>query len=154
MTEQAALPYDANVLGVEVEVGQSEIDAQHILEYCQALGDANPLYTDSAAAAAGPHGAIIAPPAFIMAIPTEQGLDPKVNYGNSTFNAGQHCDFLQVVKAGDVITVKSAVHEVYEKTGRSGAMLFVVRRQTYRNQNGDVVALVDGSQVYRTVTSG
>ena len=72
-------------------------------------------------------------------------------YGNTTFNAGQHCDFLQPLKAGDTVKITASVKEIYEKTGRTGSMLFVVRRQTYTNQDGEVVAVVDQSTVHRTV---
>jgi acyl dehydratase len=153
MTETAQ--YDASVIGVEVEVGEALVDEAHILAYCNAIGDMNPMFTDAAAAAAGPNGGIIAPPAFVLTLPTSrQGLDPKVVYGNTTFNGGQHCDFLTPLRPGDTVTISSAVKEIYEKTGRSGSMLFVIRRQTYTNQDGEVVAVVEGSTVHRTVERG
>lgn len=151
--EQPAL-YDASVIGVEVDVGRREITAEHILAYCTAVGDTNPLYTDPAAAAAGPYGAIVAPPAMVTAAATEPGLDPKVTFGNTTFNGGQHCEFRALVLAGDVISARSAVHEIYEKTGRTGRMLFVVRRTTYTNQRGETVAVIDSSTVHREVERG
>jgi acyl dehydratase len=149
VTEQAQ--YDASVLGVEVDVGEATVDEAQILAYCRAIGDTNPLYTDPAFAAQGPYGTIVAPPAFVLSLLHRPGLDPKVVYGNTTFNAGQHCDFLQPLKAGDSITIKASVKEIYEKTGRTGSMLFVVRRQTYTNQDGALVAVVDQSTVHRTV---
>ena len=150
MTEQAQ--YDASVLGVEIDVGEATVDEEQILVYCRAIGDSNPLYTDREFAAKGPYGGLIAPPAFVLSLMHQPGLDPKVVYGNTTFNAGQHCDFLQPLKAGDTVKIKASVKEIYEKTGRTGSMLFVVRRQTYTNQDGEVVAVVDQSTVHRTVT--
>lgn len=154
MTEQTAPQYDASVLGVQVDVGEATIEEGQILEYCRAVGDTNPLYTDAAFAAQGPYGSIIAPPAFVLSLSTRPGLDPKVIYGNTTFNAGQHCDFRAPLKPGDVVRITASVKEIYEKTGRTGSMLFVVREQTYRNQNDEVVAIVDGSTVHRTVERG
>ncbi|MFI6507467.1 bifunctional MaoC family dehydratase N-terminal/OB-fold nucleic acid binding domain-containing protein [Streptosporangium sp. NPDC050855] len=46
-----------------------------IRHWAAALGDANPLYTDAEAAAAGVHGEIVAPPAMIQ-VWTMPGLDP------------------------------------------------------------------------------
>ncbi|MGE0057819.1 MAG: MaoC family dehydratase [Dehalococcoidia bacterium] len=147
--------YDASVIGVEVEIGEAFVDPAHIAAYCAAIGDTNPLFIDADAAANGPYGTIVAPPAFVMTLPaTKPGLDPKVVYGNTTFNAGQHCDFLLPLRAGDTVKITQAVKEIYEKTGRSGSMLFVVRRNTYTNQDGEVVAVVDGSTVHRTVERG
>lgn len=149
---ESQVQYDASVLGVEVEIGEASVHAAQIAAYCAAIGDTNPLFTDAEAAEQGPYGGIVAPPAFIMTLPASKaGLDPKVVYGNTTFNAGQHCEFLKPIKAGDRVTISQAVKEIYEKTGRSGSMLFVVRRNTYRNQDGEVVAIVDGSTVHRTV---
>lgn len=154
MAEKSELQYDASVLGVEIDVGSATIEEAGILAYCQAIGETNPLYTDAQAAGSGPHGCLVAPPAFVLTLPTQPGLDPKVVYGNTTFNAGQHCDFLTAVKVGDTISIKNSVKEIYEKTGRTGSMLFVVREQTYRNQNDEVVAVVDNSTVHRTVERG
>ena len=42
-------------------------------------------------------------------------------------------------------------HNMNEKTGRTGRMVFVVRRTTYRNQDGQDVAIGDSSIVYRQV---
>ena len=154
MTIEPPALYDASVIGVEVDVGSREITAEHILAYCTAVGDMNPLYIDPVAAAAGPHGVIMAPPAMVTAAATGQGLDPSVTFGNSTFNGGQHCDFTAAVLAGDVISARSAVHSIYEKTGRTGRMLFVVRRTTYSNQRREVVAVIDSSTVHREVERG
>lgn len=154
MTEQAGPQYDAGVLGIEVDVGSATIEEAGILAYCRAVGETNPLYTNTEAAAGGPHGALVAPPAYVLTLPTQPGLDPKVVYGNTTFNAGQHCDFLAPVRVGDTISIRNSVKDIYEKTGRTGSMLFVVREQTYRNQNGEVVAVVDNSTVHRTVERG
>src|SRR5438067_3989792 len=47
-----------------------------IRHWCDAVGDANPVYTDPAAAAASRHGGVIAPPAMLQAW-TMPGLDPR-----------------------------------------------------------------------------
>ena len=49
---------------------------------------------------------------------------------------------MDCLRPGDVVTVRSAVHDVYEKTGRSGTMTFVVMRLTLTNQRGERVAVV------------
>jgi flagellar biosynthesis component FlhA len=43
----------------------------------------------------------------------------------------------------------STVHDVYEKTGRSGIMSFVVLRALVTNQGGERVAEVDQRMVLR-----
>jgi acyl dehydratase len=151
MTQDTELTYDASVVGVEVETGKFEVTREQILDYCAALGDSNPLFTDEKAARAGPYGGLIAPPSFYTSIRTGGGLDPKLKYGNTQFNAGQRWDFMAPIRPGDQITARTKVHEIYEKTGRTGRMVFLVRRTIYRNQNGEDVATADQSIVYRKV---
>jgi acyl dehydratase len=145
------LTYDASVVGVEIETGRFEVTKEHILSFCEAIGDTNPLFTDEEAAKSGPNGGIVAPPAFYTSIRTGGGLDPKLRYGNLQLNAGQHWEYRAPIRPGDVITAKSSVHDIYEKTGRTGRMVFLVRRTTYTNQNGDIVAISDNSLVHRKV---
>jgi acyl dehydratase len=151
MTQDTELTYDASVVGVEVATGKFEVTKLQILDFCDAIGDTNPLFTDEEAAKAGPYGGIIAPPGFYTSIRSGQGLDPKLVFGNTTFYAGHHSEFLAPIRPGDTITARTKVHEIYEKTGRTGRMVFLVRRTTYRNQNGEDVAISDQSMVYRKV---
>ena len=52
------------------------------------------------------------------------------------------------------IAVAADVKEVYPKTGRSGTMVFEVRRNTFRNQRGEVVAISEMSMVHRQAGGG
>jgi acyl dehydratase len=149
--EETELQYDRSVLGVEVETGRYEVTKEHILDYCAAIGETNPLYTDETAAAAGPNGGLIAPPGFYSSIRTGRGLDARLVYGNTTFHAGQRWEFVAPIRLGDIVTALTKVHQVYEKTGRTGRMAFLVRRTTYRNQQDEVVAITDNTTVYRSV---
>lgn len=151
MAETEVLEYDRSVIGVEVEVGKFEVTKEQILAFCRAVGETNPLFTDEEAAKAGPYGGLVAPPTFYAIARVGQGLDPKVRFGNTGFNAGQHCRFYEPIRPGDIITAKAQVADVYEKTGRTGRMVFIVRRTTYYNQHGRKVAEVDQSTVRRQV---
>jgi acyl dehydratase len=153
MTSETApdLSYDESVIGVEIDAGDTAITREQIAAYCDAVGESNPLYRDEQAAAAGPYGGIIAPPGLLHTIQTQGWLDPKVQFGNTTFAAGSRMELLHPVRAGDTINARVAIKEVYAKTGRTGTMVFVVRRTTYRNQDGVDVAINDFSQVHRQV---
>ena len=56
---------------------------------------------------------------------------------------------LAPVKAGDVLTCTARVKDVYQKTGRSGTMAFLVVENTFVNQHGEAVAIVGWSSVRR-----
>src|SRR5206468_1254293 len=50
---------------------------------------------------------------------------------------------------GDSIEVRLTVHEVYEKTGRTGSMYFVVIRFTMTNQRSEILAVADNRFIDR-----
>jgi hypothetical protein len=47
------------------------------------------------------------------------------------------------------VRVATSVHEIYEKTGRTGTMTFVVVRFAMTNQRGEHVATIDNRMMYR-----
>ncbi len=145
------LEYDRSVVGREVPVGKFEVTRELIAEYCEALDQTNPLYTDEAFAAAGPHKGIIAPPGIVQSVRMDGPPDPKVTFGDTTMMAGQRHEYYLPVRPGDTIEGFAQVKEVYEKTGRSGRMVFVVRRTRYANQHGEDVAAVESTSAHRQV---
>jgi len=144
-----AIDFDRSVIGVNVEVGTHEVSKEQMIAYAKAVGETNPLYLDEKAAQAGPYGIIIAPPLFYNMLSLQPGLDPKVKFGTSGFDAGQHAEFFEPMRAGDTISAKTQVADVYAKTGRTGTMVFTVRRTTYINQKDEKTVVVDRISVRR-----
>lgn len=149
MAETETLEFDHSVLGVDVEVGTFEVTKEQIIAFAKAVGETNPLYLDEGTAKNSRYGNLIAPPTFYSVFRTAPGLDPKVQFGTTGFNAGQHCEFFEPIRPGDTITAQSQVADVYEKTGRTGRMVFILRRTAYTNQHGQKVAVVEQSYVRR-----
>lgn len=58
-------------------------------------------------------------------------------------------DFISPIRVGDRITMASRIIEVYEKTGRTGTMVFMVIGSTLKNQDGNVVARIDHRFMHR-----
>lgn len=144
-----SIDFDRNVIGIDVDVGTHLISKEQVIEYAKAIGETNPLYLYEEDAKAGPYGRIIAPPLFYNMLSLKPGLDPKVKFGTSGFDAGQHAEFFEPIRAGDTISAKTQVADVYAKTGRTGTMVFTVRRTTYTNQNGENVVVVNRINVRR-----
>ena len=46
------------------------------------------------------------------------------------------------IRPGDTITGIDRIAEVYEKTGRSGSMIFIIRESAFTNQQGEKVAVI------------
>lgn len=149
---EAGFDYDRSVIGVDVEVGSITLTPKLIADYCIAVGETNPLYTDEAAAKTGPYAGLTAPPAMLPSLTFGQGgLDAKVRFGNTAMFAGSRLETFAPVRPGDTITAWVQVKDVFPKTGRSGTMLFLVHRTRYANQDGLDVAASERSMVYREV---
>jgi acyl dehydratase len=144
-----AIDFDRSVIGIDVDVGTHEVSKEQMVAYAKAVGEINPLYLDEEAAKAGPYGTIIAPPLFYNMLSLQPGLDPRVKFGTSGFDAGQHAEFFEPIRAGDTISAKTQVADVYAKTGRTGAMVFTIRRTTYTNQKDEKTVVVDRISVRR-----
>jgi 3-methylfumaryl-CoA hydratase len=65
------------------------------------------------------------------------------------FDAGKDIDFGVPIRVGDVLTAVSTVHDLYEKTGRSGSMAFVVLRTVVTNQRDERVVTIDQKMMFK-----
>lgn len=148
-TEERPFTFDESVLGVIGDAGSVIVTREMIARYCEVLGETNPLWTDEGQAATGPYGGLIAPPGFVSALPVRSVLNPKVKFGNSTFLGGRRIEAFEPVCPGDTLFFREEVKDVYAKTGRTGTMVFAIRRISYLNQHGVTTATCDTSSLYR-----
>lgn len=137
--------YDPTLIGRVFEVTDAvPVTGEMVANFCAAIGETNPIHIDPEAAKKGPYGALIAPPSFAVTFRNGRHFFEHIpRYGRQGFDAGKDVEFVAPIKPGDSITLSSAVKEIYEKTGRTGSMVFVIVRSTLKNQNGEVVAHVD-----------
>jgi acyl dehydratase len=143
--------YDPALIGrVFEQTDPVPVSAEEIKEFCAALGESNPLFTDEAAAQKGPYGGLVAPPSFAVTFRNGRHFFTHVpRFGKGGFDAGKDVEFVNPIRPGDRITLSSHVKEIYEKTGRSGSMVFVVVRSTLSNQRDEIVAHVDHRFMHR-----
>ncbi|MBI2963374.1 MAG: MaoC family dehydratase N-terminal domain-containing protein [Deltaproteobacteria bacterium] len=143
MSEALPLGIDAALLGVEFDSSVSPpVTAQEIHEYAASLGESHPVYF-----APEP----VAPPTFCMKFRGNRFSPPALprRAFARSFDAGKDIQFGAPIRAGDVIHTSNVLHEVYEKTGRSGAMVFIVSRLRMKNQRGEMVAVIDSRFLIR-----
>jgi acyl dehydratase len=143
---------DRSVIGREYDrMTYAPITAAELIAYARSLGVTDPIYLDEEAAKSGPHGGLVAFPTFVVKLRGGQHMPQEVarqmNVGG--FDAGKDIEFGVPIRPGDVITATSTITELYEKTGRSGSMWFVVFRQHLVNQDGEMVANVDSRMMQR-----
>ena len=136
---------DANFVGRTYQAGEPFlVTAERIATFCASVGEDNPLYVDPDAAKAGPYGGIIAPPAFVAGFRyADNVFDQLPVFQGGGLMAGIDLELGVPIRAGDLIHVVSQIKDTYEKTGRTGTMVFVVVRSTLTNQHGERVAYVD-----------
>lgn len=141
-TQEAQFDYDRSAVGVQVQLGEFTISPEQVKKYCATIGESNPKYADGQ----------VAPPGMLSSVSfgASGALDPKVKFGNTTFMAGSRMEFKQELRAGKPIKAQTSVKEVYGKTGRTGTMVFVVRRTEFIDAaSGDLIGAMEQSTVHR-----
>jgi acyl dehydratase len=140
-----ALEFDKSIIGkVFDETEFPPVTKEEILEFAAALGETNPLYTNEAEAGKGPHKGLVAPPTFVTKLRAKKFTPENLpKFGKVGFDGGRDLEVLAPVRPGDTLTMLSTIHEIYEKTGRTGSMYFIVIRNEVKNQKGEKVALID-----------
>ena len=121
------------------------VERGKIKEFARAVGDLNPFYLDDRVGAASEWGDIIAPPTFATtfrddsldytAFLRELGTDiSRVLHGEQEF------EIHRPLRPGETFLCRSRVLDVYEKTGKSGPMAFVVREMVVTDKADEIVA--------------
>jgi len=136
------LDLDRSIVGSEFD--RTVLDAvteEEIREYASFTGE--PVGEDDA-------GVMLAPPSFVLRMRGKRFMPRNLpDLGRSGFDAGKDMELVAPVRPGDVLTTVSTVHDLYEKTGRSGRMTFLVLRSLITNQKGERVAVIDQRMMFR-----
>lgn len=144
------LEFDRSLLDKAFPAGPFKVTREMILGFCQATGETNPRHTDEDAARKAGHSALVAPPTFCTVFSGRlTHPDIKLNFGRTSFHAGQAIEPLAPIQAGDTLTASLRLKEVYPKTGRTGTMVFSVWEAVFTNQRGEQVAVMRESSVRR-----
>ncbi|MFL2634815.1 MAG: MaoC family dehydratase N-terminal domain-containing protein [Dehalococcoidia bacterium] len=146
--------YNNKVVGQKIDFGSFDVTKDLVESYCSSVNENNPLYLDESVAKQSVYGKLIAPPLIFVSVQFDVELpDPEVNFGNARFLAGQKVESFHPIYIGDTIQAVGSITDVYEKTGRTGTMVFVVNQTEYFNQDNILVATRQASMVHREVES-
>ncbi len=131
-----------NWTGFEFDTARFEITEQQMLDFALSCGETDPRFTDPA------DEDFQAPITFTSRFSGRRILpDDFPKLSRRGFDAGKRLQWIAPVRAGDTLIGTSTIHDIYEKTVRSGSMIFIVHRMEFRNQNGAVVSIVDWRMV-------
>jgi acyl dehydratase len=125
-------------IGVDARPVEATVESGHLKRFAEAIGDPNPRWLEEA------------PPTFLVALaPAMLHLAEAEEYGKGWLNGGNRFEYFEPVRAGDRITATGRVADVYEKSGSSGGLLFIVFETDYVNQHGKLVARLRGTAIRR-----
>ncbi len=133
---------DPGWVGREFDVAEFKVSEEDIVEFAKACGEVDPRFTDPS------HPDFQAPPTLPAKFVGRRILPEEFpRIGSRGFDAGKTVTSLAPIRPGDRLTARSRIADIYEKTGRSGPMVFIVHRMEFQNQRGEDVAVVDWRMV-------
>lgn len=142
-------------IGQESEPTTLEVDKTSVRMFARSVGYTDPVYYDEEAAKAAGYRSLPAPPGYLgtpVFDPNRRGARPQQMLEPSRplkrmLNGGTDVEYLADICAGDVLTSTSAVSSIEERQGRLGEMLITTTTTTYRNERGEVVAIMTGTGI-------
>jgi acyl dehydratase len=146
MGDQFIPPEVMDQVGMEFPIKTLEVEKGAIRKFAEAIGDENPQYHDEEYARAR-YGRLVAPPTFITTLTMGLGGDVKWDFGRVGLHGGEEYEYFKPIKAGDTLTCKTRVADIYEKQGRKGPMAFMVIESRVTNQDGELVAKMKRTRI-------
>ena len=145
---------NTSIKGKEYAPYVVHVERGKIKEFARAIGDLSPFYLDDEVGRASPWGDIIAPPTFAITFRDERADTAALLKDLGTdisriLHGEQEFEHHKPIRPGDTLLCRGRISDVYEKSGKSGPMAFVVRETTVTDADNEVVARVRGITVVR-----
>ena len=148
MTQESVVTQEMrDVIGVESESITYDVEKGAIRKFAEAIGDDNPLFVDEEAARKSRHGGLIAPPTFMRSMSAGRSRATVESPYPAALDGGSEWEYYEPVRPGDRIAVTVKVSDMFEREGRLGNMLFIIRETNYVNQYGKTVAIQRGTGI-------
>ena len=151
------------LIGTETEPERNRfpISEEMAFDVADAIEDGNPLYRDAEYAGKSRFAGIlcpplatwkdIAPPIGYFGAGQESHFQVPLPFNSYGLNGGSDWQFLRPAYAGTWITRQFKILDIFEKPGRSGMLVFVVRQETQTNQLGQVISLAKRVSIHRSL---
>jgi len=142
----------ADLIGKHYPPYSFEVEKGRVKMFAEAIGCDDPVHCDAQAAKSAGHPAIPAPPTFGFTVMMEGGglfnilkdLDippTRTVHGNQGFH------YLKPIYAGDTITGRQTITDIYDKKG--GALVFIEVENALSNGAGEPVCVLTSTVVVR-----
>jgi hypothetical protein len=115
------------------------VDGDRMLEWAITCGETDPRFVDPA------HPDFQASTSFPTHVNAARMLpDDFTDIGSGRgIDGGKSIEWHRPMRAGDRLHVTVQIGDVYDKTGRSGTMIFIVNRMSFYDADQQLVATVD-----------
>ncbi len=131
-------------LNLEFDTKDFQLDPAKAVTVARAAGLQHPHYVDEK------HPALQASPPLLASLASGRHLPidfPKL--GGLPIDGGKAVTAIAPVPVGPPLTGRTHLHEIYDKTGRSGRMIFLVARMEIFNADNEHLATTDSRMVIR-----
>jgi acyl dehydratase len=142
------------IVGKEYPPYPVTVERGRIKDFARAIGDLNPFYLDDAVGRASEWGDVIAPPTFAITFRDDRAdsaallRDLGVDIGR-ILHGEQEFEIHRQLVPGETYLCRSRVTDVYEKSGKSGPMAFVVRETAVTDRANEIVVTMRQVTVVR-----
>ncbi len=149
-----AIQINTSVKGKEYAPFTVTVERGKIKEFARAIGDPSPFYRDDAVGRASEWGDVIAPPTFPITFRDEDAdtgtmlRDLGVDIGR-ILHGEQEFEHFKPIRPGETYLCRTRVTDIYEKSGRSGPMAFVVRETAVTDGENEIVCVARSITVVR-----
>ena len=122
-----------DMIGRVLSTGSATVTAEHVAAFARALADDNPEYRT------------VAPPTYPIAFMTQAmsgGMDTFLELGlnfMTLVHGEQEFEYVRPIRVGETLTLTGRIADVYEKTGSSGTLDFVVLETEATDQQSQPV---------------
>ena len=124
-----------------------EVDPREMVEFAIACGETQPRFTDPT------HPDFQAVPSYTSRFHGRRAMPEDFPIqSHQGFDAGKCVEVHGPLRPGDRVIARSEIHDIYQKTGRSGGMLFIVHRMRFSNQREELISIVDWKLVQNQVS--
>ena len=130
-------------VGVEFDWTTFEMSAESMVAWAKACGETDPRFVDPS------HSDFQAHPGFTTHCMSGRVFPkefPQIG-GGFGIDGGKRVEVHAPIRPGETLTATTTIADIFEKTGRSGTMIFIVQRMEFRNDADQLVSTVDWKMI-------
>jgi acyl dehydratase len=136
------MPLNYELKGKEYNEVSFTVDRDHVVRFCDAIGEDNPVFRDPEAAKAAGYDEQIAPPTFITALQIQTSgqvvmdQDLGLNY-SMVVHGEQEYEYTRPLKVGETLRATPRIADIFSR----GPNEFLITEADVRDESGEIVCV-------------